>query len=178
MLRAEPPSHWSMVAPWTNGDRCTWTPPCLRRCPPRPIRREPPSYWSRFVSLNQWWLLYLNSSMSTPMHSTSSRKRATLLLVKVCVPEPMVTAVPELLHVYVDDLHVQGQESRPPIGQGLCPWTNGGCRTWTPPCLRRCPPRPGRKEPPSYWSRFVSLNQWWLPYLNSSMSTPIPSTSR
>jgi hypothetical protein len=45
--------------------------------------------------------------MSTPIPSTSNRKRVRLLLVKVCVPEPIVIAVPELLHVYADALHVQ-----------------------------------------------------------------------
>jgi hypothetical protein len=66
-------------------------------------------------------LPYLNSSMSTPMPSTSIRKRVPLLLVKVCVPEPIVIAVPELLHVYADALHVQVQESPPLIGQYFLP---------------------------------------------------------
>jgi hypothetical protein len=49
--------------------------------------------------------------MSTPMPSTSNRERAPLLLVKVCVPEPMLIAVPELLHVYADALYVQVEKS-------------------------------------------------------------------
>jgi hypothetical protein len=49
--------------------------------------------------------------MSPPIPSTSNRKRAPLLLVKVCVPEPMMIGVPELLHVYADSLHVQVEKS-------------------------------------------------------------------
>ncbi len=49
--------------------------------------------------------------MSMPMPSTSNRKKALLLLVKVCVSEPMVIAVPELLHVYADALNVQIEKS-------------------------------------------------------------------
>jgi hypothetical protein len=45
------------------------------------------------------------------MPSMSNRKRAPLLLVTVCVLEPMVIAVPELLHVYADALHVQVEKS-------------------------------------------------------------------
>jgi hypothetical protein len=49
--------------------------------------------------------------MPTLMPSTSNRKRVPLLLVKVGVHEPMVIAVPELLHVYTDALHVQVEKS-------------------------------------------------------------------
>ncbi len=45
------------------------------------------------------------------MPSTSNRKGAPLLLVKVFVPEPIVIAVPELLHVHTDSLHVQVEKS-------------------------------------------------------------------
>jgi hypothetical protein len=115
--------------------------------------------------------------MSMPMPSTSIRKRAPLLLVKVCVPEPMVIAVPELLHVYtLIPFIVQVQENPPLIGQGLLPkpmvvpYLNsfGVLVEESPPLIGQnflhepiviaVPQllyRPSAREPTSHWSRFA-----------------------
>ncbi len=101
---------------------------------------------------------------------------------------------------------VQVQERPPLTGQGLCPWTNGDCRTLNsfivpveesqpligqdllaepmllavPELLHvyTMPSTSNRKRAPLLLVKIGSLNQSGLLYLNSSMSTPIPSTSR
>ncbi len=42
-------------------------------------------------------------------------------MVEALLSEPMVIAVPELLHVYADALHVQIEKCTHLIGQGLLP---------------------------------------------------------
>ncbi len=84
-------------------------------------------------------------------------------MVKACVPEPMVIAVPELLHVYPAALHVQYRKRAPLLLVKVC----------VPETMVIAVPEllhvyfdavycSNAREPASHWSRVAPwpLNQW------------------